>query len=216
MTITSPDGQATPADPCDLEAIRSQVYENIDKSDGWSEVIFALIAEVEALRNDRDSWKTVADSYEADRLEQKTETEALQERVAALEAGAREATAKRPTWQCCDPWFDGLLGGLLRRVEAAETHVAALAEVLAFYKADDERSVKGGCLKSVFDRPATAALVATRERAMERARAVQDIRQFIDDFESQFVCWNLMGPREGDEAVQRFVERAAALGKEGP
>lgn len=54
-------------------------------------------------------------------------------------------------------------------------------------------------------------LAATPEEALERARAVEAMRQFIDDFESQFVCWSMMSLREHDEAVQHFVERAAKL-----
>ncbi len=53
-----------------------------------------------------------------------------------------------------------------------------------------------------------AVLATTPAEALERAK---DMRQFIDDFESQFVCWGMMSLREHDEAVQRFVERAAKL-----
>jgi len=53
-----------------------------------------LLAAVEALREDRDSWKTVADSYEADRLEQKTEIEMLRKRASEIELAASVRTVK--------------------------------------------------------------------------------------------------------------------------
>ncbi len=46
----------------------------------------------------------------------------------------------------------------LDRAEAYQAREAELAGALAFYRADDERTVEAGALESVFDRPATAVL----------------------------------------------------------
>jgi hypothetical protein len=154
--------------------------------------------------------------------------EALRERVVKLEAGARAATKERPTWQCCDPWFDGLLGGLLRRAEAAEARVAELGGDLKYSEnklwssagrnnnlakelaaaearevelagaleratralqetADwlaDEPEPRMGTIHGIWNDASVArtALAATPAKALERARAVEDVITAVRGF----------------------------------
>ena len=75
------------------------------------------------------------------------EVVALRARVAELEPLVKDGVRRSLN---CQEWQS--------RAEAAEAHAAVLAGALTFYQADDERSVEGGILGSVFDRPATAAL----------------------------------------------------------
>ena len=122
--------------------------------------------------------------------------EALRERVAELEGEIEQAIK----WQQF----------YMNKAEAAEARVVELAAALA-HLLEFADSTGQGCAKQVEN--ARAVLAATPARAPERARAVEEVRQFIDDFESQFVCWDMMSLREHDEAVQHFLERASELTK---
>lgn len=40
---------------------------------------------------------------------------------------------------------------------------------------------------------------------------LRELEKFVEDFESQFVCWGMMTPKEENYAVQQFIERARVL-----
>lgn len=49
------------------------------------------------------------------------------------------------------------------------------------------------------------------ERLEQAEVAAGRLLQFVEDFNSQFVCWGMMSRDEENEAVKRFVERSTAL-----
>lgn len=200
MTTTSPDSEA----PIDLEPIKSDLDHAVDRRQpqmrrsmgALAEYVEPLIAEVEALRNDRDSWKTVADSYEADRLEQKGEIEALRERVAELEGvlsteeiltdeyvGRAKAAEARFAEQATNLTSISILNaGLRTDLKAAEARGAALAGVLEGLLGRLD-SHFGGPLRNMDWREqeyARAGLAATPADALERARAVTALIEVAD------------------------------------
>jgi hypothetical protein len=181
------EASAVDPDAINLEVIKE--YRGVDQI-FFTAAISDLIAAVEALRER----VVVADGnikclVEANKhwhlrvSQMTTDAEATEARGMELQAGAREATAKRPTWQCCDPWFDGLLGGLLRRAKAAEAREVELAGALEWALDiidinDKLIAEKLGVqcdqqIDQVAKTKARSALAATPAKALERARAVE-------------------------------------------
>lgn len=128
--------------------------------------------------------------------------EALQERVAELKKQP-DANDFESLRRNRNSWQDA--------TEVAEASMAELTKALAFYRADDERSVEGGILESVFDRPATAVLTATSAQALERARAVGELTKAVSRFTDE---------SQGAGTVEYLamvnaLAKLDALGKEG-
>ena len=96
--------------------------------------------------------------------------------------------------------------------------VEALREKLiwGFYEEEAPEYQQGGSpheLHELVTAENCTGLVNTIKELRAREVEMKAMKQFISDFEAQFVCWGMMSMTEENDAVKHFLERATTLTK---